>query len=56
VRRRTDSAAQSSPLPWQLLGVHSSGLDVVTTEPPLASASLHCAWFADLLLPLTAGD
>jgi S1-C subfamily serine protease len=42
------------PLPWKLLGIHSSrmdvgGRDLVEDE----SLGLNCAWYADILLTLT---
>lgn len=46
----TDSA-----LPWKLLGVHSSRLDINTRDLVLdESLGLNCAWYADILLTLTA--
>jgi len=42
-------------LPWTLLGVHSSRLDVGTRDLALDEAlGLNCAWYADILLTLTA--
>jgi hypothetical protein len=42
-------------LPWMLLGVHSSRLDVGTRDLALDEAlGLNCAWYADILLTLTA--
>ena len=41
-------------LPWVLLGVHSSRLDVGTRDVKLDEAlGLNCAWYADILLTLT---
>lgn len=41
-------------LPWMLLGVHSSRLDVGTRDLVLDEAlGLNCAWYADILLTLT---
>jgi len=41
-------------LPWILLGVHSSRLDVGTRDLKLDEAlGLNCAWYADILLTLT---
>lgn len=41
-------------LPWTLLGVHSSRLDVGTRDLALDEAlGLNCAWYADILLTLT---
>jgi hypothetical protein len=40
---------------WKLLGVHSSRLDVGTRDLALDEAlGLNCAWYADILLTLTA--
>jgi hypothetical protein len=42
-------------LPWMLLGVHSARLDVGTRDLKLDEAlGLNCAWYADILLTLTA--
>ena len=42
-------------LAWKLLGVHSSRLDVGTRDLALDEAlGLNCAWYADILLTLTA--
>lgn len=42
-------------LPWKLLGVHSSRLDMRTREPGVdESLGLNCAWYADILMTLTA--
>jgi hypothetical protein len=42
-------------LPWMLLGVHSARLDVGTRDLDLDEAlGLNCAWYADILLTLTA--
>lgn len=45
-------------LPWRLLGVHSARFDVGTRDLGLDEAlGLNCAWYADILLTLTApGD
>ena len=43
-------------LPWLLLGVHSARLDVGTRDLKLDEAlGLNCAWYADILMTLTAG-
>ncbi len=45
----------SDDLPWMLLGVHSARLDVGTRDLNLDDAlGLNCAWYADILLTLTA--
>lgn len=42
-------------LPWKLLGVHSSRMDMGTRDLQLdESLGLNCAWYADILLTLTA--
>lgn len=42
-------------LPWRLLGVHSARLDVGTRDLELDEAlGLNCAWYADILMTLTA--
>jgi hypothetical protein len=42
-------------LPWKLLGVHSSRMDMRTRDLKLdESLGLNCAWYADILLTLTA--
>ncbi len=48
-----DSSGRS--LPWLLLGVHSGRLDMSGRDAELDEAlGLNCAWFADILLTLTA--
>ena len=47
--------AGGGPLPWKLLGVHSSRMDMRTRDLVLdESLGLNCAWYADILLTLTA--
>jgi len=47
-------AANTGDLPWMLLGVHSSRLDVGTRDLKQDEAlGLNCAWYADILLTLT---
>jgi S1-C subfamily serine protease len=42
-------------LPWKLLGVHSSRLDIGTRDLVLDEAlGLNCAWYPDVLLAATA--
>ena len=54
VLRAQAGAIASHPLPWYLLGVHSSRLDVGTRDLTLDEAlGLNCAWYADILLTLT---
>jgi S1-C subfamily serine protease len=45
---------EAGSIPWKLLGIHSSrmdvgGRDLIADE----SLGLNCAWYADVLLPLT---
>jgi hypothetical protein len=48
--------AAPGDLPWRLLGVHSSRLDVGTRDLNQDEAlGLNCAWYADILLTLTEG-
>ncbi|WP_395703626.1 trypsin-like peptidase domain-containing protein [Aquabacterium sp.] len=56
VRRRTHGRSAGSALPWQLLGVHSTRMDMNTRDQAQdESLGLNCAWYADVLLTLTAG-
>ncbi len=42
-------------LPWKLLGVHSARMDMGSRDLRLdESLGLNCAWYADILLTLTA--
>lgn len=51
MRRLNDT----SGLPWALLGVHSARLESGTRDEQLdESLGLNCAWYADILLTLTA--
>jgi len=44
-------------LPWKLLGVHSSRMDMGSRELGVdESLGLNCAWYADILLTLTDRD
>ena len=44
----------SASLPWLLLGIHSSRLDVGTRDLVLDEAlGLNCVWYADVLMALT---
>jgi S1-C subfamily serine protease len=52
---RCPQHARLGGLPWKLLGVHSARLDVGTRNIKLDEAlGLNCAWYADILLTLTA--
>lgn len=55
VRRRVRSSLGTSSTSWQLLGVHSSRMDMRTRDQGEdESLGLNCAWYADVLLTLTA--
>ncbi|MGE5450483.1 MAG: S1 family peptidase [Acidobacteriota bacterium] len=48
------ATAQSSGLPWKLLGVHSARMDMGNRDPDQDDAlGLNCAWYADVLMPLS---
>jgi S1-C subfamily serine protease len=50
------SDAVNNGLPWKLLGVHSSRMDVGSRDLKLdESLGLNCAWYADILMTLTSG-
>jgi hypothetical protein len=54
VMRVREHAPELDELPWLLLGVHSSRMDVGTRDIKLDEAlGLNCAWYADILLTLT---
>ena len=45
----------TDPLPWKLLGVHSARMDMRNRDDRQDEAlGLNCAWYADILLTLTA--
>ncbi len=52
-RRRNADPGDDSPRSWQLLGVHSTRMDMITRDL-LADESLglNCAWYADVLTTL----
>jgi S1-C subfamily serine protease len=51
----TRHVAGDAALPWKLLGIHSSRLDMATREQGVdESLGLNCAWYADILRTLTA--
>ena len=55
VMRDAYPRAAHGELPWTLLGVHSARLDMETRDLKLDEAlGLNCAWYADILLTLTA--
>ena len=54
VMRVSDPDPALSDLPWLILGVHSSRLDVGTRDVEIDEAlGLNCAWYAGVLLTLT---
>lgn len=54
VMRDTGGGGGLGDLPWRLLGVHSARLDIGTRDLKLDEAlGLNCAWYADILMPLT---
>ena len=56
VMRCARTEPPTGDLPWLLLGVHSARLDVGTRDLKLDEAlGLNCAWYADILMTLTAG-
>jgi S1-C subfamily serine protease len=49
--------AGDAQMPWKLLGVHSARLEMAGRSLPVEeSLGLNCAWYADILLTLTAED
>ena len=47
-------SAEAGKLPWKLLGVHSSRMDMDSRDQEQdESLGLNCAWYADILLTLT---
>jgi len=55
LRRSHDPNEDRSQLPWQLLGVHSTRMDMRTRDLVQdESLGLNCAWYADVLMALTA--
>lgn len=54
VMRDPTAAAQGAALPWKLLGIHSSSLDVGDRDRHVDdSLGLNCVWYASILLTLT---
>ncbi len=54
VMRDTQPTPATAALPWKLLGVHSSRMDMGNRDLVLdESLGLNCAWYADILLTLT---
>ncbi len=49
------AAAPDGPLAWRLLGVHSARMDMGTRDRDQDEGlGLNCAWYADVLMALTA--
>jgi len=54
LRRRMRESSTSSHLPWQLIGVHSTRMDMRSRDRAQdESLGLNCAWYADVLVALT---
>ncbi len=54
VMRAPERDLMLGDLPWIVLGIHSSRLDVGTRDLMLDEAlGLNCAWYADILMTLT---
>jgi hypothetical protein len=54
VLRDEAAAAAGEPLPWKLLGVHSSRIDMANRDLVQdESLGLNSAWYADMLMTLT---
>ncbi len=57
MREPAGSAQAGGPLPWKLLGVHSSRMDMGSRDlKEDESLGLNCAWYADILMTLTAAE
>jgi S1-C subfamily serine protease len=55
--RRPARAGRGPMLPWLLVGVHSMRMDMRTRDAAQdESLGLNCAWYADIILALTAPD
>ena len=52
--RAPDGVLEHDPLPWRLLGIHATRLDLGSREIGVDEAlGLNIAWYADILLTLT---
>ena len=52
-----EPASNTGRLPWKLLGVHSSRMDMGSRDlKEDESLGLNCAWYADILMTLTAAE
>lgn len=57
VMRQQAAPTAAQALPWKLLGVHSSRVDMGNRDLVLdESLGLNCAWYADILLTLTGAQ
>lgn len=57
MREPAGSTGSTGALPWKLLGVHSSRMDMGSRDlKEDESLGLNCAWYADILMTLTAED
>ncbi|MCE2689694.1 MAG: hypothetical protein LW862_07590 [Rubrivivax sp.] len=55
MRRRIAHGRSPVARPWQLLGVHSTRIDMFSSDRMQAQApGLHCAWYAAVLMKLSA--
>ena len=55
VRRRVHDVESTSSRAWQLLGVHSTRMDMGPRDQSQdESLGLNCAWYADVLVALTS--
>lgn len=53
-RRAAAGAGDDTPSSWQLLGIHSTRMDMSTRDVQAdESLGLNCAWYADVLTSLT---
>lgn len=53
--RRVGTPPPGDALPWLLLGVHSSRMDIGSRDPSVdESLGLNISWYADILMTLTA--
>jgi hypothetical protein len=54
LRRRTAGSGAGAAPSWQLLGIHSTRMDMSTRDAAAdESLGLNCAWYADVLIALT---
>ncbi|HEX5804910.1 MAG TPA: serine protease [Macromonas sp.] len=57
LRRRTGHLSGASPQSWQLLGVHSTRMDMRSrNQAEDESLGLNCVWYADVLMTLTGSS